>query len=416
MVSSSLINPFSPTRYAEETTFAGRKNEIESIRACIRQTANGMAQNFIITGEKGIGKSSLLMNIHRWAGSGEKSGKQYRILPLLVTLDSEDDVNSIVGKIKRQLMLSFKKHNPVFYWTKRAWDFVWMFKFLGVEKKDRESTSSANWVALDRLSESLQNESMARARWSLIGSFDGIALFFDEAERVKDDAKFGGMLRRLTEQLQKDGAGNAMLGVVGQPSVFKQIRKDHGSTLRNFSQIPLNPLSREDCLELIAKGESSCEVLNSQRVDFDESAKNWIVQNSGGYPHFVQMFCSKAFDHRKGDVITEADVWESAYAPDHGALAQIGESFFYDITDPDQLSDNARLVLRALAKGNERFTERARLESFLGNDMSKEDIDEQLKALRSMEKIEHNPNDSSLIRLKNRTLAHWLNLYYSNKN
>jgi hypothetical protein len=57
----SKINPFKPQSPAPIGMFAGRYDELVALEKGLHQTKNNNASNFLITGERGIGKSSLMM-------------------------------------------------------------------------------------------------------------------------------------------------------------------------------------------------------------------------------------------------------------------------------------------------------------------------------------------------------------------
>ena len=54
------INPYKPNSPISPGMFAGRIDEIKELEKGLFQTKNGQSSNFLITGERGIGKSSLL--------------------------------------------------------------------------------------------------------------------------------------------------------------------------------------------------------------------------------------------------------------------------------------------------------------------------------------------------------------------
>ncbi len=61
MAKKRIIDPFFPNRPVEDPNkFEGRENEVEEVVDALFQTANGNPTHSIITGERGIGKSSLL--------------------------------------------------------------------------------------------------------------------------------------------------------------------------------------------------------------------------------------------------------------------------------------------------------------------------------------------------------------------
>ena len=53
----SKINPFKPNNPAPTGMFAGRYKEIKTLDNGLRQTKHSQCANFLITGERGIGKS-----------------------------------------------------------------------------------------------------------------------------------------------------------------------------------------------------------------------------------------------------------------------------------------------------------------------------------------------------------------------
>src|SRR2546426_3648049 len=54
-------NPFNPTAPSSPEYFAGRLREIDFIVRALNQTRHGSQQNVMVTGERGIGKSSLAL-------------------------------------------------------------------------------------------------------------------------------------------------------------------------------------------------------------------------------------------------------------------------------------------------------------------------------------------------------------------
>ena len=56
-----IINPFQPGQPVPPGIFAGRFQQLNEISSCIFQTAVSNPQNILITGERGIGKTSIAM-------------------------------------------------------------------------------------------------------------------------------------------------------------------------------------------------------------------------------------------------------------------------------------------------------------------------------------------------------------------
>lgn len=56
-------SPFSPGRPVQPEYFVARIKEIQRLERAIRQTVSGRNENIFITGQRGIGKSSLALFI-----------------------------------------------------------------------------------------------------------------------------------------------------------------------------------------------------------------------------------------------------------------------------------------------------------------------------------------------------------------
>jgi Cdc6-like AAA superfamily ATPase len=63
-------NPFRPGSIVSPGMFSGRYEELEGTEHALFQTKNGNPHHFLIEGERGIGKSSLLFSLQmvaKWA-------------------------------------------------------------------------------------------------------------------------------------------------------------------------------------------------------------------------------------------------------------------------------------------------------------------------------------------------------------
>jgi AAA ATPase-like protein len=82
-------NPFQPNAIVAPGMFIGRADEIKVIEQCLFQTKSGNPQHFLVQGERGIGKSSLLFLVEA-IGSGlattVHSNEQLSFLTLFVDL------------------------------------------------------------------------------------------------------------------------------------------------------------------------------------------------------------------------------------------------------------------------------------------------------------------------------------------
>lgn len=96
-------NPFQPNRIINPAMFVGRGAEIRTIEHYLFQAKSGNAQNFLVEGERGIGKSSLLRYISAVASEGLPAidGLNFDFLLVSVDLGGVHDQIDIVRAVGR---------------------------------------------------------------------------------------------------------------------------------------------------------------------------------------------------------------------------------------------------------------------------------------------------------------------------
>ena len=82
------INPFNPQQPAKSDFFIGREPEITAFEKFLRQTISGSPMNMSITGNRGIGKTSLLIKL-------EESAKKEKCLAIRLS-NYEGNVSGII--------------------------------------------------------------------------------------------------------------------------------------------------------------------------------------------------------------------------------------------------------------------------------------------------------------------------------
>ena len=56
------FNPFQPNKMVVPGMFTGRIEEMHTIEQCLFQAKHGNPQHFLVEGERGIGKSSVVVS------------------------------------------------------------------------------------------------------------------------------------------------------------------------------------------------------------------------------------------------------------------------------------------------------------------------------------------------------------------
>lgn len=104
------FNPFRPTSIVSPGMFCGRLEEIESIERSLHQARNNNPQHFLIEGERGIGKSSLMLFASAIATNKSRGSGDFDFVTVEVTFGESTTYLEMVRKIGFSLRVGFETH------------------------------------------------------------------------------------------------------------------------------------------------------------------------------------------------------------------------------------------------------------------------------------------------------------------
>src|SRR5438094_150417 len=93
------INPFEPYAPVSPGCFVGRLEELRRLKSALIQTTAGQPANFMITGERGIGKTSLL-NYLKHAAEGRIAIDGTKVSFIVVDADIDQNTTQL-GLIRK---------------------------------------------------------------------------------------------------------------------------------------------------------------------------------------------------------------------------------------------------------------------------------------------------------------------------
>ena len=307
------------------------------------QTTNGNPTHFLIHGERGIGKSSLLLFINNTAIDKEKSPifeQQFNFLTVSIELEPNDDYSDLVSKIARQLQRELDKNEALKKKLKDLWGFITNWEVMGV-KYTRGTTPVE--AMLEELSEKFSAIALKLAE-----DGSGIYIFIDEADKPINGAELGEFVKVFTERLTKNGTTNVAIGIIGISNVIEKMKQSHESSVRVLTSIPLKPLNEKDRKRVVTRGLDEANKKNKVATTISNDALDIISKYSEGYPYFIQQYAFSAFDHDTDNNIDENDVKE-ALIKENGALQLLGQRYFENMYTDEIRSDDYRKVLQVIA-------------------------------------------------------------------
>lgn len=408
------INPFKPNSPVPIGMFAGRVDELLLLEGGLHQTRHGEPSNFLITGDRGIGKSSLLL----FAGSvasgtvdGIDHGK-FDFVVVNVPISDKMGLVTLIKILETHLSREIGKTELARKFLEDTWNFLQRVKVMdsGVDRAERDSEEE---ILIDKFAHSL-----AKTTLRITGDDqgerkrDGVLIILDEADNATPDIRIGYFIKSVTESLQRYGCNNVMFIVAGLPETVEKLKSSHESSLRVLHPMKVKELAPKDRKFVVDRGISHANKINAEATQITDDAKEQISTLSEGYPHFIQQFAYCAFDKNQDSTIDTNDVLDSAFASG-GAIDAIGsryyESDFYDKIK----SDEYRQVLAIMAKRMNSWVKKSEIRAELKGAETK--LTNALQALTSRKIVLRNPAKDGEYRLQQRGFALWIQLFGNRK-
>jgi hypothetical protein len=395
-------NPFRPNSMVTPGMFAGRYNEMATIERGLFQTKHSNPKHFLVSGERGIGKSSLFLYVDGVAKGALQTFDDTTLNFLVLTVDlvGSTTYEDIVSGIANEFKAEVARRQKIKEFAKKAWEFITDWKVMGVEYKKERQGKGDDVALIDSLCDGISDFLKA-----VDDQVDGLLILIDEADRPAVEAKLGEFCKLFTEKLTKLGCDRVCLGLAGLPSLIANLRASHDSAPRLFDALSLEPLESSESETVVRRGLSEAEEKNKQKTEIDEEALAAIVRLSEGYPHFIQQFSYSAFDEDSDDRITVEDVNQGAFK-ENGALDQLGKRFFSELYFEKIASEDYRRVLNSMADHLDGWTTRA--EIIRDSGVKSTQVTNALKALRERHIILTNEKKQGEYRLPTKSFAVWI--------
>lgn len=400
------FNPFRPNEIVHPGMFAGRYDELVALEKALFQTKNGNPAHFVIDGERGIGKSSLLLNL-KGVANGDfgtiEDSQSFRFITVSISVDASHTYSDIVHCIGTELRRQIADREQLKEFAKTAWDFMKKWEVAGVkyheEKKQLKDTELIEELTF-ALAESLKNLGQV---------VDGVLILIDEADKPPVSSNLGSLVKLLTERLKVRGCDRVCIGLAGLTSLRDTLRRSHESSLRLFRIFALEPLSPKDRAQVIHRGLTAAEKRNKFAVTITPEALTNLTFMTEGYPHFIQQFAYCAFEADTDNNIDIEDVLKGAYG-EAGALKQLGLKYFEKQYFDQIGSDEYREVLRVMAEHFDAWVKKAEIRKEAPQ-IKASTLDNALSALKTRGIILPKKGTKGTYKLPSRSFAVWIRAY-----
>ncbi len=406
------INPFRPNSPVNPGMFVGRIDELDRLEIALFQTLSDQPEHFMITGERGIGKTSILMYL-RHVAEGRITIEENNLNFLVIETDINNATTQLdlIKKIELALNKQLGKTEPGLKFLKESWSFLKRVKIMDSGISDPDSITSDELLAEEfaySLS-SIVDRICVDPQDNIFNSkYDGILLLIDEADNCSDSLNLGSFMKLLLERLQRQDCNRVLVGLAGLPNLRDVLVAGHPSSLRIFEEIELTRLSTREVKGVVDLCLEKASELNKTPITITDEALILFEKLAGGYPHFIQQFGHSAFLRDTDDIIGKDDVDKGAFG-NNGALEQIGNRYYRNDFYNRIGKDSYRQVLRIMADKLDGWITKKEIRSKYKETEST--LSNALKALRDRHIVISKEGSSGVYRLQHKGFALWIKLY-----
>lgn len=293
-MSRRFVDPFSADRpLTDPDRFAGRREQVDAVVDSLFQTASGPGRHTIVTGDRGIGKSSLLQQALQIAqGQTELTARLGVELGLengagfdFATGFHETNPDETLAGLVDNLLTNFQSGAARLL---KGWKLSFNFKNLVTAERELGGTGETLSALVDATVDQL-----AKARANSEGH--GIILFIDELDRVNPQTRAASFFKLVSEQLNRDQVLNVAFFAAGITGAVQKLEEEHASVFRVFRDIPLPRLTVDETREILTTG------FDAAGATASESVIQEVHDYAAGFPEPVHLLGSS--------LLTVAEDW-----------------------------------------------------------------------------------------------------------
>jgi Cdc6-like AAA superfamily ATPase len=405
------INPFRPNSPIHSGMFVGRVDELKKLENALTQTKAGIPTNFMVTGERGIGKSSLLNYIKNVAQAHHTGIVDTDVSFLVVDTDIDPNTTQLglVKKLELAITRALGATEPARQFLKTSWEFLKRVEAHGFKLGAAQKTENEE-LLMEEFSYTLAeicNRLCSPDRNIFATRYDGILILIDEADNASAELSLGSFFKLLTERLLRRGCVNVAFGIAGLPELRNVLAESHPSALRLFEELILGRLTTQEVDRVISAGLKDAKEKNPLETKITAEARQHLAYYSEGYPHFIQQFASSAFSVDTDNVIAADDIKHGGFGR-RGALELIGDRYYRDNFYKVQ-KESYRQVLRIMAEKLDDWVSKAEIKAkFSGQEKT---LANALFSLRERKIILAKEGERGVYRLQHKGFAWWIKLY-----
>lgn len=323
-------NPFVSMAGADPTVFGGRLGELEFFEQKVaRMLGVGICEHFLVLGQWGVGKSTLLREFKQIA----QSRGYLASIVALPQLEQQDNLESATRVFVEGLLRDIPY--PIDRFTK----VTSFFDSFGINVLGTGLEFSRDTSQRKTSPQAFLHDTLVKLWEDLQSDVDALVILLDDFENFSSVPEFA-MLLKQTLSMGSLRDTKMLVGIASAPLHWMQLTSAvrHHPIGRYFlSRIELKPLSKDEMDQTIRKS------LQGTGITFEPIIFERVFEFSQGHPFEMQVLCYHLFKNQVSRVVN-VDVWEKAL---DATLEDMGVAVFnYWL---DHTNEEQRGILKLLA-------------------------------------------------------------------
>lgn len=326
-------NPFTPMAGLEPRIFGGRRKELEFFEQKLNRAATtSICEHFLVLGDWGIGKSTLLREYKKLCRS---RGHVACVIPLEAVQEG-----ARLSEIARSLIEGIIRDCP--YPVERFKRALEFFQSFGISVLGSGLQFSRDVTQRNFLPQAFLHDALLTIKRDLQDAGGVLVLLLDDLDNFQMVPEIV-MTIRQTLSMQDIQASGILFGMSSTPKNWKTMTSaDSRHPLARYfiSQVHLGALTEDEVFETIKKS------LAPTGVSFSTEISKRVCSITKGHPFEMQLLCSSLFDNQVGGRVGP-DVWDISLQT---AITAMGKSTFDGWLE--MVTDEERDILRVFVSSD----------------------------------------------------------------
>lgn len=320
-------SPFTPGNPVPVELFVGRSEQINELLRYMRQTSKGKQENIFLTGERGIGKSSLASFLRQYAISREN------MIGVHVFLGRVETLEEMVRHIFDQILKNIKNES----WFSTMKDFfgnyITSLDLFGISvsfspPREKLDVIVRNFpVSLDNLMEKIRKKK------------SGIFIVLDDINGLIETTQFADWYKSFVDEIATHYPHfPVFIMLLGLPEKRDLLSNRQPSLMRIFRVVDIENLSDEEVRDFFVRA------FDKAGMTVEKKALDVMIRFSNGLPILMHEIGDAVFWNVKNSEVKFNEALEGIYS----AATNVGKKYLDPKVYRAIRSENYRSILRKL--------------------------------------------------------------------